>query len=95
MFPDPIKTGTDSVFKKIFNVLTMLVLTPLQPRNLGQGKDVDCDALITQVQNQDPQGLVLKDVYKANEDGVPGQRESAEQTPRKHVASRERGKSNG
>jgi uncharacterized protein involved in outer membrane biogenesis len=67
VFPDPIKTGTDSVFKKIFNVLTMLVLTPLQPRNLGQGKDVDCDALITQVQNQDPQGLVLKDVYKANE----------------------------
>ena len=95
VFPDPIKTGTDSVFKKMFNVLTMLVLTPLQPRNLGQGKDVDCDALISQVQNQDPQGLVLKDVYKANEGGVPGQRESAEQTPRKHVASRERGKSNG
>jgi AsmA family protein len=64
VFPDPIKTGTDSLFKKIFNVLTMLVMTPLQPRDLGQGKDVDCDALIAQVQNQDPKGLVLKDVYK-------------------------------
>ncbi len=46
VFPDPIKTGTDSLFKKIFNVLTMLVLSPLQPRDFGQGKDVDCDALI-------------------------------------------------
>jgi AsmA family protein len=64
VFPDPIKTGTDSLFKKIFNVLTMLVMTPLQPRDLGQGKDVDCDALIAQVQNQDPKGLVLKDVYR-------------------------------
>ena len=52
------------MFKKIFNVITMLVMTPLQPRDLGQGKDVDCDALIAKVQNQDPQGLVLKDVYK-------------------------------
>jgi hypothetical protein len=25
---------------------------------------VDCDALIAQVQNQDPKGLVLKDVYR-------------------------------
>ena len=79
VFPDPIKTGTDSLFKKIFNVLTMLVMTPLQPRNLGQGKDVDCDALIAQVQNQDPQGLVLKDVYKA----IPEQRNGAEQTEKR------------
>jgi len=80
VFPDPIKTGTDSLFKKIFNVLTMLVLTPLQPRDLGQGKDVDCDALIAQVQNQDPQGLVLKDVYKASRTrAVPGDREAAQQ----------------
>ena len=64
VFPDPIKTGTDSLFKKLFNVLTMLVLTPLQPRDLGQGKDVDCDALIAQVQNQDPKGIVLKDLIK-------------------------------
>jgi AsmA family protein len=63
-FPDPIKTGTDSLFKKIFNVLTMLVLSPLQPRDLGLGKDVDCDALIASVQKQDPRGVVLKDVYK-------------------------------
>ncbi|MGN6720183.1 MAG: AsmA family protein, partial [Candidatus Binatia bacterium] len=88
VFPDPIKTGTDSVFKKIFNVLTMLVLTPFQPRNVGQGKDVDCNALITQVQNQDPHGLVLKDVYKANE-GEP-----AEQTSKQH-AKKDPPKSNG
>ena len=80
VFPDPIKTGTDSLFKKIFNVLTMLVLTPLQPRDLGKGKDVDCDALIAQVQNQDPQGLVLKDVYKAGgATAPPGDREPAQQ----------------
>ena len=64
VFPDPIKTGTDSLFKKIFNVLTMLVMSPLQPRDLGLGKDVDCDALIAGVQQQDPKGIVLKDVYK-------------------------------
>jgi AsmA family protein len=65
VFPDPIKTGTDSLFKKAFNVLTMLVLSPLQPRDLGLGKDVDCDALIAGVQQKDPRGIVLKDVYKA------------------------------
>ena len=65
VFPDPIKTGTDSLFKKIFNVLTMLVLSPLQPRDLGLGKDVDCDALIAGVQQKDPRGIVLKDFYKA------------------------------
>ena len=63
-FPDPIKTGTDSLFKKIFNVLTMLVLSPIQPRDLGLGKDADCDALIASVQKQDPRGVVLKDVQK-------------------------------
>jgi uncharacterized protein involved in outer membrane biogenesis len=60
VFPDPIKTGTDSLFKKIFNVLTMLVLSPLQPRDLGLGKDVDCDALIASVQKQDPRGVASK-----------------------------------
>jgi AsmA family protein len=82
VFPDPIKTGTDSLFQKLFNVLTMLVLTPLQPRDLGQGKDVDCDALIAQVQNQDPQGLVLKDVQKpSGEKTVPPKQVSADQQP--------------
>jgi len=84
VFPDPIKTGTDSLFKKIFNVITMLVMTPLQPRDLGQGKDVDCDALIAKVQNQDPQGLVLKDVYKAVGGEVPVKPEAAEQTPKQN-----------
>ena len=84
VFPDPIKTGTDSLFKKLFNVLTMLVLTPLQPRDLGQGKDVDCDALIAQVQNQDPKGIVLKDVIKqsgpktAPDNGEPAQRHASQ-----------------
>jgi uncharacterized protein involved in outer membrane biogenesis len=63
-FPDPIKTGTDSLFKRIFNVLALLVTSPIQPRDLGLGKDVDCDALIARVQKQDPQGVVLKDVQK-------------------------------
>jgi hypothetical protein len=65
VFPDPIKTGTDSIIKKIFNVLTVLVLTPFQPRDLAQGKDVDCDALLANAQKYDPKGVVLKDVYKA------------------------------
>jgi hypothetical protein len=62
----------------------MLVMTPLQPRDLGQGKDVDCDALIAKVQNQDPQGLVLKDVYKAVGGEVPVKPEAAEQTPKQN-----------
>jgi hypothetical protein len=78
VFPDPIKTGTDSLFKKIFNVLTMLVLTPLQPRDLGQGKDADCDALIASVQKQDPRGVVLKDIQKPGEPITSGKRESAQ-----------------
>jgi hypothetical protein len=65
-FPDPIKTGTDSWFKKIFNVLTLLVMSPLQPRDFGQGKDVDCDALFAKVRKQDPEGVILKDVQRWN-----------------------------
>ena len=72
VFPDPIKTGTDSLLKKIFNVLTMLVMIPLQPRDLGQGKDADCDELIASVQKQDPKGVVLKDVYKDGPTSGPG-----------------------
>lgn len=66
VFPDPIKTGTDSWFKKIFNVLTMLVLSPFQPRDIGQGTDVDCDALMDKAQKQDPKGIVVKDIYKSS-----------------------------
>ena len=64
VFPDPIKTGTESIFAKIFNVFTMLALSPLQPRDLGLGRDVNCDALITQVQKKDPTGVVPKDFNK-------------------------------
>ena len=63
-FPDPIKTGTESLVKRIFNVLALLVSSPFQPRDLGQGKDADCDAFLASVQKQDPQGVVLKDVQK-------------------------------
>lgn len=63
-FPDPIKTGTDSIFAKIFNVFTMLALSPLQPRDLGLGRDVNCDALIAQVQKKDPTGVVPKEFNK-------------------------------
>jgi uncharacterized protein involved in outer membrane biogenesis len=72
IFPDPIKTGTDSLIKKLFNVLTMLVISPFQPRDLGQGKDVDCDALIATVEKQDPKKIILKDVQKPNgQNSVP------------------------
>jgi len=78
-FPDPIKTGTDSLFKKIFNVLTMLVLSPIQPRDLGLGKDADCDALIASVQKQDPRGVVLKDVQKPGDPATTGNQDRASQ----------------
>ena len=60
-FPDPIKTGTESLFAKIFNVFVMLVLSPLQPRDLGLGQDVDCNALIASIEKQDPGRVVPKD----------------------------------
>ena len=64
VFPDPIKTGTDSLFKKIVNVLMLLGTSPIQPRDFGQGEDVDCDAMFAELRKQDPQGLVLNDVQK-------------------------------
>jgi AsmA family protein len=80
VFPDPIKTGTDSWYKKIFNVLTMLVMSPLQPRDLGLGKDADCDALIADVQQRDPHGVVLKGSYKSTASKkVPDNQSSAQQ----------------
>ena len=44
VFPDPIKTGTDSLFKKLFNVLTMLVMTstPTQRPRPGEGRGLRC-----------------------------------------------------
>jgi uncharacterized protein involved in outer membrane biogenesis len=65
VFPDPIKTGTESLLAKIFNVLVVLVTSPLQPRDLGIAKDVNCDALIAHVQKRDPQGVILKDFQTA------------------------------
>jgi uncharacterized protein involved in outer membrane biogenesis len=63
-FPDPIKIGTESLFAKIFNVFVMLALSPLQPRDLGLAKDVDCEALIAGIQKRDPRGLILKDFHQ-------------------------------
>jgi uncharacterized protein involved in outer membrane biogenesis len=76
-FPDPIKTGTESLVAKIFNVFVMLALSPFQPRDLGLAQDVDCDAMIARVQERrDPRGLILKDFEqtagKPNEFAVAG-----------------------
>jgi uncharacterized protein involved in outer membrane biogenesis len=66
VFPDPIKTGTESLLAKIFNVFVMLALSPLQPRDLGLAQDVDCDALMAHIQKRDPHGVVLKDFQEAS-----------------------------
>src|SRR5262244_616219 len=64
-FPDPIKTGTESIFQKILNVLVMIAMSPLQPRDLGLGKDVDCGALIASIREHDTHGVVPKDFYSS------------------------------
>jgi AsmA family protein len=79
VFPDPIKTGTESLFAKIFNVFVMLALSPLQPRDLGLGKDVNCDALIASVQQQDTHAVVPK---KPDEAGT-SKNATANQLPQK------------
>jgi uncharacterized protein involved in outer membrane biogenesis len=66
-FPDPIKTGTESIFQKILNVLVLLVTSPLQPRDLGLAKDVNCDALVARAQERDPKGVILRDFEQAAE----------------------------
>jgi AsmA family protein len=66
-FPDPIKTGTESIFQKILNVLVMIAMSPLQPRDLGLGKDVDCAALIASIREHDTHGVVPKDFYSSAE----------------------------
>ena len=88
VFPDPIKTGTDSIIKKIFNVLTVLLLSPFQPRDLAQGKDVDCDALLANAQRYDPKGIILKEVYKARPPAkrTPQQQASRADRPEKPAA---------
>jgi uncharacterized protein involved in outer membrane biogenesis len=80
-FPDPIKTGTESLVAKIFNVVVMLVLSPLQPRDLGLGQDVDCDALIARVQEKDRYAVVPKDFYKMDSDNRASAQHHASATP--------------
>lgn len=64
-FPDPLKTGTDSLLKKIFNVLVTLATSVFQPRDIASGRDIDCDALIATLKEKDPRGVVLSDIYKS------------------------------
>jgi uncharacterized protein involved in outer membrane biogenesis len=64
VFPDPLKTGTESLFAKILNVLVMLVMSPLQPRDLGLGRDVNCDELLARVREKDSQGVVPKEFHE-------------------------------
>jgi hypothetical protein len=77
-FPDPIKTGTDSFFKKLVNVLTLLVTSPFQPRDFAQGEDVDCQALFAKVRKQDPKGIVLKDVQNPVDPTTSGSQSAAQ-----------------
>ena len=65
VFPDPLKTGTKSLLAKIANVFMVLVSAVVQPRDLWFGRDIDCETLIAGLQQKDPRGIVLKDVYKA------------------------------
>lgn len=62
VFPDPLKTGTKSLFAKIANVFMVLASIVIQPRDLWFGKDIDCNKLISGLQTKDPHGVVLKDV---------------------------------
>jgi uncharacterized protein involved in outer membrane biogenesis len=81
-FPDPIKTGTESIFQKIFNVLVMIAMSPLQPRDLGLAKDVNCDALIAKVQEKDTYGVVPK---KFDETGVSKTVPADQPRPQQHA----------
>jgi len=67
-FPDPVKIGTESFFQKAINVVLMLALSPLQPRDLGLGRDIDCNALFAKVEMKDSAGVVPKNVANAERD---------------------------
>ncbi|HWP58473.1 MAG TPA: AsmA family protein [Candidatus Acidoferrales bacterium] len=82
VFPDPLKTGTESLLAKMFNVLVMLGLSPLQPRDLWFGRDVDCDGLLARLQEKDPKGVILKDLYTEKGSAPPAQ-QPAMSEPRK------------
>jgi uncharacterized protein involved in outer membrane biogenesis len=78
VFPDPLKTGTKSLFAKIANVFMVLASIVIQPRDLWFGKDIDCDKLISGLQTKDPHGVVLKDVSNpAGSKTGPGNRASS------------------
>jgi AsmA family protein len=81
-FPDPIKTGTESIFQKILNVLVMIVMSPLQPRDLGLGKDLDCGQLIASAREHDTHGVVPK---KFDETGVSKTVPADQPPPQQHA----------
>ncbi len=58
VFPDPLKTGTESLLAKIFNVFLIIASSVVQPRDVWFGRDIDCDTLIAGVQKKDPRGVV-------------------------------------
>ncbi|MBI4528847.1 MAG: AsmA family protein [Deltaproteobacteria bacterium] len=78
VFPDPLRTGTESLFAKIFNVFVMIALMPVQPRDLGLGRDADCDGLIAAAQKKDPVGVVPT----AGQNTVPANQASAQRHAR-------------
>jgi uncharacterized protein involved in outer membrane biogenesis len=84
VFPDPLKTGTESLLAKIFNVFVILASSVVQPRDMWFGRDIDCNTLIAGVQTKDPHGLVLRDIYKTTPGKkLPGQRIAAQTTETK------------
>ncbi|HEU4345705.1 MAG TPA: hypothetical protein VFU31_29500, partial [Candidatus Binatia bacterium] len=81
-FPDPLKTGTDSLLKKIFNVLVTLATSVFQPRDLATGRDINCEALIATLKEKDPRGIVLSEIFKSGGSKQAGDRAPAEQQAR-------------
>ncbi|HEU4346100.1 MAG TPA: AsmA family protein [Candidatus Binatia bacterium] len=81
-FPDPLKTGTDSLLKKIFNVLVTLATSVFQPRDLATGRDINCEALIATLKEKDPRGIVLSEIFKSGGSKQAGDRTPAEQQAR-------------
>jgi AsmA family protein len=64
-FPDPVKLGTESFFQKAINVVLMFASSPFQPRDLGLGRDIDCNALLAKVEMNDSARVVPNYVQNA------------------------------
>lgn len=91
VFPDPLKTGTKSLLAKIANVFMVLVSAVVQPRDLGFGEDMDCDALIAGLQKKDPHGVVLKEVQPPGESKTVAGKQDTAQTTRSRAGKKSHG----